>query len=91
MSTRNAADAITLVVHESVLREKRHWQTIAERLEPLPLLLFCPACGHQHVDAPVELRRGCDGARGVGFERDGAVTQLVRRLASLPLVQSVGV
>jgi hypothetical protein len=52
VSTRNAGDAITLVVHESVLREKRHWQTIAERLEPLPMLLFCPACGKQHVDAP---------------------------------------
>jgi len=39
-------------VHTSVLHEKRHWQTIAERLEPLPMLLFCPACGHQHVDAP---------------------------------------
>jgi hypothetical protein len=39
-------------VHASVLHEKRHWQTIAERLEPLPMLLFCPSCGHQHVDAP---------------------------------------
>lgn len=39
-------------VHEMVLREKRHWQTIAEGREPLPMLLFCPACGHQHVDKP---------------------------------------
>lgn len=51
-ASRNTAGAIAMRVHESVLREKRHWQTIAERLEPLPMLLFCPACGRQHVDAP---------------------------------------
>lgn len=52
MSERNTGGAIAMNVHENVLREKRYWQAIAERLEPLPMLLFCPACGHQHVDAP---------------------------------------
>ncbi len=43
---------IDQAVHEGVLREKRHWQTIAEARAPLPMVLHCPRCGLQHVDAP---------------------------------------
>lgn len=51
-ASRAGLGGIDLVVHEGVLREKRYWQALAEAREPLPMLLFCPACGHQHIDAP---------------------------------------
>ena len=49
---RHSRPMIDEVVHTTVLREKRHWQTIAEAREPLPMVLHCPRCGLQHVDAP---------------------------------------
>lgn len=51
-SSRATRPMIDERVHTSVLFEKRHWQTIAEAREPLAMLLFCPACGRQHVDKP---------------------------------------
>lgn len=51
-TSRTDTAGVALVVHEGVLREKRYWQAIAEAREPVPMLLFCPACGVQHVDRP---------------------------------------
>jgi hypothetical protein len=27
-----------------------HWRVLAEAREPVPMILFCPACGIQHID-----------------------------------------
>lgn len=49
---KRRAFLVDLTVHEGVLHRLAHWRDLAERIVPVPMILFCPRCGERHIDQP---------------------------------------
>lgn len=52
IDTARRAFLVDLTVHEGVLHRLAHWRDLAERIVPVPMVLFCPRCGDRHIDQP---------------------------------------